>query len=106
VLWELRDLGVLPNPGDPRGVKLAGSSAGALAIATYACGLDVAKASTALFEFAANCRTHGTRGRLGAMPFGDGWEETTIVDIGESDHSMFVAHDHLYPLEPAKSSSE
>ncbi len=64
-MWELAKLGILPPPGDPKAMKMAGSSAGSLAIATYACGLDVDKATNALFELAANCRENGTRGRLG-----------------------------------------
>eukprot|EP00197_Chlamydomonas_leiostraca_P004486 CAMPEP_0202860012 /NCGR_PEP_ID=MMETSP1391-20130828/1896_1 /ASSEMBLY_ACC=CAM_ASM_000867 /TAXON_ID=1034604 /ORGANISM="Chlamydomonas leiostraca, Strain SAG 11-49" /LENGTH=525 /DNA_ID=CAMNT_0049539131 /DNA_START=249 /DNA_END=1826 /DNA_ORIENTATION=+ len=67
VLWELRRLGILPPPGHPQALKMAGASAGSLAIATYACGLDVDKATQALFAFAADCRSNGTRGRLGGL---------------------------------------
>lgn len=60
VLWELDKLGILKGK-----VKMAGASAGSLAIATYNCGLDVDKATEALFSFAADCRAKGTRYRLG-----------------------------------------
>ncbi|GFH28427.1 patatin [Haematococcus lacustris] len=67
VLWELAKLKVLPPPQSPGAIKLAGASAGSLAIATYACGLDVDNATEALFAFAADCRAKGTRGRLGGL---------------------------------------
>lgn len=41
VLWELARLRLLPSPGQPRALKMAGASAGSLAVVTFACGLDV-----------------------------------------------------------------
>eukprot|EP00195_Chlamydomonas_chlamydogama_P016101 CAMPEP_0202891716 /NCGR_PEP_ID=MMETSP1392-20130828/1710_1 /ASSEMBLY_ACC=CAM_ASM_000868 /TAXON_ID=225041 /ORGANISM="Chlamydomonas chlamydogama, Strain SAG 11-48b" /LENGTH=529 /DNA_ID=CAMNT_0049575549 /DNA_START=201 /DNA_END=1792 /DNA_ORIENTATION=+ len=62
VLWELQRLGLLRDR-----VQMAGASAGSLAIATYNSGLDVTKATSALHEFAAECRSHGTRYRLSGL---------------------------------------
>ncbi|KAG2498150.1 hypothetical protein HYH03_003908 [Edaphochlamys debaryana] len=63
VLWELRDLNILKDYK----VQMAGASAGSLAVATYNCGLEPEKAMQALHEFAANCRSNGTRYRLGGL---------------------------------------
>lgn len=62
VLWELRDLGLLRGQ-----VKMAGASAGSLAVATYNCGLTVEQTMSALLAFAADCRAKGTRLRLGGL---------------------------------------
>ncbi|GIL86898.1 hypothetical protein Vretimale_15562 [Volvox reticuliferus] len=48
-------------------VQMAGASAGSLAVATYNCGLEPEKATQALHEFASNCRSNGTRYRLGGL---------------------------------------
>ncbi|EFJ41728.1 hypothetical protein VOLCADRAFT_98256 [Volvox carteri f. nagariensis] len=63
VLWELHELNILKDYK----VQMAGASAGSLAVATYNCGLDPEKATQALHEFAGNCRTNGTRYRLGGL---------------------------------------
>ncbi|GLC38910.1 hypothetical protein PLESTM_000795000 [Pleodorina starrii] len=63
ILWELHELNILKDYK----VQMAGASAGSLAVATYNCGLDPEKATQALHEFAENCRTKGTRYRLGGL---------------------------------------
>ena len=80
VLWELQRLGLVQQGGVAvggvrggvgagRGVGggatlMAGASAGSLAIATFACGIGEREATAALREFAAECRSGGTSGRL------------------------------------------
>ncbi|KAF5830417.1 acyl transferase/acyl hydrolase/lysophospholipase [Dunaliella salina] len=67
VLWELTRLKVMPPPGHSDALKLAGSSAGSLAIVTYACGLDVDVATHAMLRFADDCRKHGTLRRVSSL---------------------------------------
>ncbi|GIL51484.1 hypothetical protein Vafri_7461 [Volvox africanus] len=55
------DFGLLPK------VQMAGASAGSLAVATYNCGLDPEKATQAMHAFADDCRSKGTRYRLGGL---------------------------------------
>eukprot|EP00200_Dunaliella_tertiolecta_P011345 CAMPEP_0202370470 /NCGR_PEP_ID=MMETSP1127-20130417/2068_1 /ASSEMBLY_ACC=CAM_ASM_000462 /TAXON_ID=3047 /ORGANISM="Dunaliella tertiolecta, Strain CCMP1320" /LENGTH=371 /DNA_ID=CAMNT_0048966427 /DNA_START=96 /DNA_END=1211 /DNA_ORIENTATION=- len=67
VLWELTRLKILPPPGHAGALKMAGSSAGSLAIVTYACGLDVEVATQAMLSFAEDCRRHGTHKRITSL---------------------------------------
>ena len=80
VLWELQRLGLVRQGGMAVGsvrggtgvgmgggggaTLMAGASAGSLAIATFACGIGEREATAALREFAAECRSGGTSGRL------------------------------------------
>ncbi|GIL51483.1 hypothetical protein Vafri_7461 [Volvox africanus] len=63
VLWELHELDILKDYK----VQMAGASAGSLAVATYNCGLDPEKATQAMHAFADDCRSKGTRYRLGGL---------------------------------------
>ncbi|MEW5301831.1 MAG: hypothetical protein WDW36_004666 [Sanguina aurantia] len=62
ILWQLSELGLLRGR-----VRMAGASAGSLAIATYNSGLTVQAATDALFSFAADCRAKGTHFRIGLL---------------------------------------
>ena len=61
ILWELERLGVIRIGG---ATLMAGASAGSLAIATFNSGLREQEATKALREFASDCRSQGTGGRL------------------------------------------
>ena len=72
-LYELVSLGILPHASEPSETRrdalplLSGSSAGSLAVATYASGITLAKATSALKDFAQECRQKGTMGRMGPL---------------------------------------
>jgi hypothetical protein len=61
-LWELERLGLAAAGRGSAG--MAGASAGALAIATFNCGISERDAKEALRTFAEECRSGGTSGRL------------------------------------------
>jgi hypothetical protein len=71
ILWELERLGLV-KVGGP--TLMAGASAGSLAIVTFNSGLKEKEATKALREFAADCRSRGTGGRL---------SELGLVDIAD-----------------------
>mmetsp|Transcript_6088 Transcript_6088/g.17432 ORF Transcript_6088/g.17432 Transcript_6088/m.17432 type:complete len:512 (+) Transcript_6088:157-1692(+) len=92
VVFALHDLGIIT-----RETKIGGASAGSLIAACYHSGLSQELITSACFELAKDCRTNGTRGRLGLV-VREFLEKLLPEDIHERcKNRAFVAITRVWP---------